>query len=140
LSATATGAERLAYADSSALVKLVVLEAETHDLQDHLADSPAQLITSRIALVEVTRAATLTNQVDEMHSALDRLFASCLLVDVGAGLLSQAAKLASQRLRTLNAIHLATALDVQPDEAIVYDQRLVEAASAAGLTVVSPGR
>ena len=121
-------------------MKLVVLEAETHDLRGHMTETPAQLITSRVALVEVTRAATLTNPVDEMRSALDRLFASCLLVDVGGNLLSQAAKLASRRLRTLDAIHLATALDVQPDEAIVYDQRLAEAASAAGLSVVSPGR
>jgi predicted nucleic acid-binding protein len=42
-------------------------------------------------------------------------------------------------LRTLDAIHLASALEVGADEMIVYDRRLADAARANGLTVTSPG-
>jgi uncharacterized protein len=43
------------------------------------------------------------------------------------------------RLRTLDAIHLATALEVGAGEMLVYDRRLADAASAGGIVVLSPG-
>jgi predicted nucleic acid-binding protein len=45
------------------------------------------------------------------------------------------------RLRTLDAIHLATALDLADSLStlLTYDKLLAEAARAAGLTVLSPG-
>jgi predicted nucleic acid-binding protein len=69
-----------------------------------------------------------------------QLFGDCLLVDVGEVVLSAAARLASSQLRTLDAIHLATAHLVGPAEMIVYDRRLKDAAAEAGFAVVSPGR
>ena len=138
MSATAKGADRLAYADSSALAKLVVDEPESEALERYLQRGPVALISSRIAVVEVTRTAILSNPA--LREEADALLATCLLVDVGAPILQRAAELASARLRSLDAIHLATALDVEPDEMIVYDDRLVEAAAAVGLRTMSPGR
>jgi len=54
-------------------------------------------------------------------------------------LLRQAARLTSQRLRTLDALHVATAVHVEPDEVVVYDLRLAEAFDAEGSSVLSPG-
>lgn len=96
------------------------------------------MISSRIAVIEVTRTATLSNPA--LRPEADALLATCLLVDVGTAILERAADLASARLRSLDAIHLATALDVEPDEMIVYDERLAEAAEAVGLRTLSPGR
>lgn len=138
MSATATGADRLAYADSSALLKLVVDEPESEALERYLEAGQTPLISSRIAVVEVTRTAKLANPA--LREAAEALIGTCQLVDVGAAILERAAELASARLRTLDAIHLATALDVEPDEMIVYDGRLAEAAVAAGLRTMSPGR
>jgi uncharacterized protein len=138
LSATATSADRLAYADSSALAKLVVDEPESEALERYLQSGAIPLISSRIAVVEVTRTATLSNPA--LRAEANALLATCLLVDVGAAILERAAELASARLRSLDAIHLASALDVEPDEMIVYDERLAEAASAVGLRTISPGR
>jgi predicted nucleic acid-binding protein len=138
LSATATSADRLAYADSSALVKLVVDEPESEALDRFLKDGRVRLISSRIALVEVVRTAKVANA--ELREAADALVRTCLLVGVGIAILDKAAELASVRLRTLGAIHLATALDVGADEMIVYDGRLAEAAATAGLHTTSPGR
>jgi hypothetical protein len=133
-----TAESRLVYADSSALVKLVIEEPESRALERHLADGPA-LATSRIAMVEVTRATALANPADEVRAETELLLHSCLLVDVSPALLRDAAGLASRTVRTLDAVHLASALRVEADGLVAYDQRLLAAATALGLYVVSPG-
>jgi predicted nucleic acid-binding protein len=123
------------YADSSALVKLVHLEPESHALLDFLRTS--RVLTSEIALVEVSRAEKIADSPSSIASAatlLDRIE----LVAVTREVLQRAAALTSRRLRSLDAIHLATALEVGPDDLVAYDQRLLEAAAAAGLRTASP--
>lgn len=63
------------------------------------------------------------------------------LVPVTDGLLETAAGLASAGLRTLDAIHLATALSLGPDldVLVAYDARRLDAARAAGVALVAPG-
>lgn len=67
------------------------------------------------------------------------MLAACLLVDVTDQVLRSAASLASRELRTLDAIHLATALHIDADELVAYDRRLVRAAEREGLRVAAPG-
>jgi predicted nucleic acid-binding protein len=74
-----------------------------------------------------------------MRSEAERLLASCLLVDVGDGLLRAAARLTSRQVRALDAVHLASAQRVDPDAMLVYDRRLRNAARAAGFLVAHPG-
>lgn len=107
-------------------------------LERHLADGPV-LATSRIAVVEVPRAAAVANPAPEVQGESERLLASCMLVDVTDGLLRAAAGLASLSVKTLDAIHLASALRIAPDELVAYDRRLVEAAAERGLAVARPG-
>lgn len=140
MSATDQNADTIVYADSSALVKLVVVEPESEDLADYLGDPLPRLLTSAIALVEVTRAVRLYNDTDEMRDEVRWLLEGCDLVDVSPALLRTAAGLGSALVRTLDAIHLASILRVEPHEVIVYDQRLAHAAATAGFAVVSPGR
>ena len=61
------------------------------------------------------------------------------LVDVTSEVLRSAAGLASARVRTLDAVHLASALRVEPDELVAYDRRLLEAAAEHGIVTSSPG-
>jgi predicted nucleic acid-binding protein len=126
------------YADSSALVKLVVDEEETEALRSHLASEP-ELVVSRIALVEVSRAVRIASPGAAAARDAERLLASCTLVEVSDSILRAAAGLASANVRTLDAIHLASALRAAADEVIVYDRRLREAAEAAGFRVCCPG-
>ena len=128
---------RLVYADSSALVKLVIEEPESAPLERYLEDGPL-LVTSRVALVEVLRATAIANPAPEVRDEAERLLASCMLVDVTDVLLRAAASLASAAVRTLDAIHLASALRVEADELVAYDRRLLAAAAARGLVVSSP--
>ena len=136
---TALSAElRLAYVDSSALVKLVIEETESSELASHLAED-AVLATSRIALVEVPRATSLANPAEQVQMETRRLLAGCFLVDVSDRLLRSAAALTSREVRTLDAIHLATALYIDANELVAYDRRLLEVAETHGLPVASPG-
>jgi predicted nucleic acid-binding protein len=96
------------------------------------------LATSRIALVEVVRAVRLANPDPAAEREAVRLVNSCLLINVTDVLLRHAARLASARLCTLDAVHVATAAYVDPDEVLVYDARLAEALSEEGLVVAAP--
>lgn len=127
----------MVYADSSALVKLVVEEPETRALETYVAEADASLITSRIALVEVPRAVGIANP-DAVGEAW-RLLSSCILVDLTDALLREAAAVASREVRTLDAIHLAAAERVEPDNLLTYDRRLGREAQARGLAVSHPG-
>ena len=127
----------LVYADSSALVKLVIDEPESDAMARYAADRP--LATSRIALVEVSRATNVANPAPEVRVATDLLLGSCMLVDLTDLLLRSAARLASESVRTLDAVHLASALRIEADAVVAYDRRLLAAAAANGLAVASPG-
>lgn len=126
--------ERPVYVDSSALVKLLVEEPETSHLQRDLSGPTA---TSALALVEVHRA--VTRRAPELATSAERLVRSCLLVSVTDGVLERARTLVSDRLKTLDAIHLATALHVPVARMVTYDRRLMAAARDAGLEVLHPG-
>ena len=129
---------RLLYADSSALVKLVIDELESEALERHLRDAPI-VATSRTAVVEVSRATRLANPAPEVREETDRLLSSCMLVEVSADLLRAASAVTSAMIRTLDAIHLASALRIEADELVAYDRRLAIAAAERGFRVASPG-
>ena len=127
----------LAYLDASALVKLVLDEPETPALRRHLG-AVERKATSQIAIVEVTRAVRLADPVPQTLLDARRLFEEAELVRTTRAIIERAAGLASARLRSLDAIHLATALELRPDEFIAYDSRLLEAAGLSGLVAASP--
>ncbi len=97
------------------------------------------LATSQIATVEVSRATAIANPGPEVRDEVDRLLASCMLVAVTSQLVRSARALATTAVRTLDAIHLASALRIEADELLAYDRRLLAAAGEHGLTAVSPG-
>jgi predicted nucleic acid-binding protein len=118
-------------------VKLVIEEPESAALQRHL-ESHAAVATSRVAVVEVSRATALANPSAEVREEVDRLLASCMMVAVSAHLLRAARELAAPSVRTLDAIHLASALRIEADEFLAYDRRLLAAAVEQGLTTATP--
>lgn len=130
---------RLVYADSSALVKFVIDEPWADALRRHLADPSRLVVTSAIARVEVHRAAAIAHPGASTTETVERALASWRLVAVTDAILEEAVLLATRRLRSLDAIHLASALFVRAAELVTYDDRLVEAARARAMTVVQPG-
>jgi predicted nucleic acid-binding protein len=131
---------RTLYLDASALVKLVVREIETVALEAFVADA-VHVFTSALAAIEVPRAAARAGPAPGAVEIAEQLLARCRRVELDAEIESVAARVLPVGLKTVDAIHLASALRVRDllDAVVIYDQRLAHAASAAGLAVVTPG-
>ena len=126
------------YLDSSAIVKLVFEEEETAALRTFLARFTHRA-SSVLSRIEVFRTAARVGDplvTRDAVETLDRIH----LIWPDVRLLGHAMTMAPPVLRALDAIHLATALSLQPDLAgmVVYDRALAEAAQAVGLTVFAP--
>ena len=119
-------------------MKLVIEEAHSGDLREHLEPAPT-VVTSRLALIEVPRATVIASPSTDTARDAARLLAACVLVDVGRSVIDHASALATHAVRTLDAIHLATALYVEADELVAYDRRLLAAAAAQDLHAAAPG-
>ena len=127
------------YLDSSALLKLVHNERETAALQAWLSGHPdTSLVSSELVRVEVTRATRRVNGAALPTAAA--VLAALDLVPMTTGLLEEAGTVGDPGLRSLDAIHLASALSIRSalTSFVVYDHRLAEAATAAGFDTVAP--
>lgn len=125
------------FLDSSAVTKLVVVEPESAVLAERLTGQV--LVASALLVTEVSRA--VHRALGRSHDAvLAQVLGLIDLVVVDRGILSAAAELDPASLRTLDAVHLASALVLgdRIDALISYDERLLEAARAAGLAVERP--
>lgn len=128
------------YLDSSALLKLVRAETESTALRDWLTERPDEpLVTSELGRFEVLRAA---RRAGERVLTEARLVVGDLdLVPLDRPVQNLAADLGGPLLRTLDALHLASAvlLTDHLTAFVAYDHRLLDAAQEEGLPVASPG-
>jgi uncharacterized protein len=129
------------YLDASAIVKLATDEPESAVLRAWLSSSSPR-VTSRLSTVEVARA---LRRLGEESVALGRVaveeaFRSVAIVELDAAIAARAASLSPTTLRSLDAVHLASALSFGDEVStlVTYDARLADAARAAGLEVVAP--
>ena len=129
----------LVYLDSSALVKLVVTEPESSALAAFLKGR-SERVSSAMALTEVPRALRRAGFGASERRRAREVMARVALVELDRRILAAAAALDPAALRTLDAIHLATALAVREDLAaiVTYDRRLAAAAERAHLEVNVP--
>ncbi|MHB8397556.1 MAG: type II toxin-antitoxin system VapC family toxin [Candidatus Limnocylindrales bacterium] len=126
----------VSYADASALVKLTVDESGSSAMERWYVETE-RVLTSVVGIVETRRAASRRPH-DVAH--LDRVLGSVEVVALATRVAERAAVVRPPGLRTLDAIHLATALELGADldAFVTYDDRLAAAARALGLPVVSP--
>ena len=128
----------LLYLDSSAVVKLVVAEPETPALLEFLAGWPHR-VSSALARVEVLRAVKRTGAGPAVRRRAARVLARVALIRIDEAVLAAASRVLPPELRTLDAIHVATARSLDDLAGIVtYDARLGRAASRARFKVWSP--
>ncbi len=130
-------AERATYLDSSAIVKLAVSEPESAALRRYLRRR-RPIVASALAKTEVVRALLPLGDAAVGRGA--DVLAHIDLLRVSDRVLDVARRLQPPELRSLDAIHLATAQQLGPDlgRFVTYDDRLSRAAEAMGLTVVAP--
>jgi predicted nucleic acid-binding protein len=127
------------YLDTSALVKLILLEPESEHLHDYLAGFPEDAqFTSALTRTELVRAVARASSVEFVTHA-NRVLRRLASVALTNQMLDDAAALQPPELRTLDAIHLAAARTAPRLRAVVtYDNRLAEAAHNLGFAVVAP--
>jgi uncharacterized protein len=129
----------LVYLDSSAIVKLVVPEPESVALFEWLADWPDR-ISSAIARVEVLRALRRLGAAESARRRALDVLGHLAVMPIDRSILDAASALGPSDLRSLDAIHLATALSVGADLGglVTYDERLAAAAVRSRLEVWAP--
>jgi predicted nucleic acid-binding protein len=127
------------YLDTSAFVKLVRAERETPALEGFLRSRPGVRLVSSALLVVETRRAVLRHAPDQL-ARTDLLLTRVDQVGVNRPVLEAASRLPDPALRSLDAIHLATALQLgrDLDALVTYDGRLAAAAERQRLPVIMP--
>jgi predicted nucleic acid-binding protein len=132
------------YVDSSALIKRAVDEAESDALEEELSfgiERNHSLIASSLAWVEVTRG--LRSRLGYENPDDIRLLCDVAMSGIAEGIMDGAVvalarRLSPANLRSTDAIHLATAVLLDADVVIAYDERLIEGARELGLRTRSP--
>ncbi len=126
------------YLDTSALVKLVVAEPETAALRTWMNAADRVPVASSLVRTELLRAVRrfAPDRVLQARAVLD----SITLVQLTTPLFEMAGRLDPTTLRSLDALHLAAALDLGDDldGLVTYDDRLAEAAGLNGVPVTAP--
>lgn len=127
------------YLDSSAILKLVLSESESDAFKAYLADHDrVPRATSAVSMVEVPRAVARSEPLGmvTVYQTLDEM----TRIRVDGSVMMSAASLTPATLRSLDAIHLASALALQPHLTafVSYDRKLLDAATFHDLPVASP--
>lgn len=135
----------LVYLDSSAIVKRVLEEQHSAQLSarfSELENGGNELLTSTLGWVEVTRGLQTRAErlgIDSLDDLDARALSGIAAYPVSYDVISLARRIGPRVLRSLDAIHCATATLADADLVISYDQRLISAASTMGFMTESPG-
>lgn len=127
------------YVDTSALLRLIKTdEPGSEAVQHFLAEHDAELVSSALLTVEARRGVLRLRP--EGIPKVDLLLGEIEQIGISDAVIESAGRLPDPMLRSLDAIHLATALLIREDvEALLtYDVRLREAAQAHGLATAAP--
>jgi predicted nucleic acid-binding protein len=125
------------YLDTSVLGRVLLDEPETAAIRRELGRFERH-ISSRLLRVELRRLGLLKGMLEHV----DELLAGPVLIPLDETVLTAAETIAPSVVRTLDAIHLATAVRLtgagQLDALMTYDKQLAEGAREHGITVLSP--
>lgn len=121
-------------------MKLAVHEPETDALISRLTTVSDARVSSALSLVEVPRALRRAYSYQHVLERADNVLRAVEMIDIDSEILEMAAAIEPGGLRSLDAIHLATAVLLGPRETVLvtYDARLADAAREAGFVVESP--
>jgi predicted nucleic acid-binding protein len=127
-----------AYIDTSAFLKLLGTEPESDLMAKAIGAAWPHLLASEILAVEAFRAALRAG--GEAPAEVAGLLRHVVLRPFSSEIRDSASRIAPPQLRTLDAIHLATALSLRENVGAIftYDKRLAEASGVAGLRVLAP--
>ncbi|MDQ1289628.1 MAG: uncharacterized protein QG622_3194, partial [Actinomycetota bacterium] len=128
------------YADTSALVKLLIAERETSVLASYLATVSDRTTSSELVIAELVRT---VSRAGVTAASAGLLLRQLDLLTIDEASLWRAGRLPSPPgtfLRTADAIHVVAAMELGESDFLTYDRRQAQAAEACGFRVVTPGR
>ena len=129
------------YLDSCALVKLVSPAPQTAALERYLRERAREHhVASALVGTELRRALHRAGATARQRATADKLLGAVITISVTDELLDAAGQLTGPGLRSLDAIHLATALHLGSGLSgfVTYDRRLLAAAKQAGFVTAAP--
>ncbi|MEM9656224.1 MAG: type II toxin-antitoxin system VapC family toxin [Actinomycetota bacterium] len=133
-----SGTDMAFYLDTSALVKLVVAEPETDVLREWLVEADRQPVAGDLVRTELMRAVrrAAPDRLVRVREVLDGL----ILLELETSVFVEAGRLEPAELRSLDALHVASALSLGDDlqGIVTYDERLATAAEANGVPALAP--
>lgn len=129
------------YADSSALIKRVLLEIESADVRAMLAGAVGTdvLTASALAWLEVWRSLRRSG-IGDVDLAGEAALSGIAEIPLTDDVLRRSRTIGPDGLRSLDAIHLTSALVVGATVVLTYDTRMAQAAELLGFQVLMPGR
>lgn len=129
------------YLDPCAVVKLLRREEHSSALYQFLVAHGGRTASSTLARVEVARVLIREQASPDVRALARRLFSEMTLFPIDEPVLNHAEQLPDVGLRSLGAIHLATAQQIGKGLTafVTYDARLAKAAQAANLPETAPG-
>lgn len=127
-----------AYLETSAAAKLLVDEAESAALTAYLDQLTAKRVPVVSSILLETELRRLAVREDLAQAAVSDLLDRIDLAEPNRSLFYEAGILPGANLRSLDALHVATALRLEADQFVAYDARQLAAATAVGLRVLSP--
>lgn len=124
------------YLDTSAALKLILEEPESAVLIEAINSSRPTLAANYLLETELRRAAQRSRAIDQARvtALLDRVD----LYEIRSATFHQAGVLPGVLLRSLDALHLASAIDIGADVVVTYDKRMAQVAMDLGLPVIAP--
>jgi len=125
------------YLDSSAILKLIIKEAESDSLRKFIN---TKVITSAISRVEVIRTLSLNDE--SLITTGQMVLEKFEFMPLSRPILTIAENFSSQiTLRSLDSLQVASVIFLSPmvKSLITYDKNMIKNAKALGISVVSPG-
>ncbi|WP_350338326.1 type II toxin-antitoxin system VapC family toxin [Corynebacterium afermentans] len=126
---------RRVYADTSAIACLLKAEPHTRAMRLWLEAGKCEVVSSDLLEIELRRLAV---RLGRPQGEVTLILRGISLAELNRATLRSASMLPMPYLRTLDAIHLQAALDLESDAVITYDMRLADAAREIGLEVIAP--
>ena len=128
----------VAYIDTSSFLKLVLAERESSATAEFLRPWP-HWASSLLLRVEAMRAAAAADGA--ARAAVAKRLRAVHLISLSEDVVELAILIGAPGLRTLDALHLASAMTLGDElgALVTHDRRLLAAAAALGLPAVSPG-
>ena len=123
------------YADTSAIACLLKAEPHTRAMRLWLEAGKCEVVSSDLLEIELRRLAV---RLGRPQGEVTLILRGISLADLNRATLRSASMLPMPYLRTLDAIHLQAALDLESDAVLTYDMRLSDAAREVGLEVIAP--